>query len=48
MLKGNSSKEVGFRGLIDTPEADFGVFPIEFLGKFEAICETALAGESGP
>jgi hypothetical protein len=48
MLKGNSSKKVGFRGLMYTVEADFGDFRIEFLGQFEAICETALACESGP
>jgi hypothetical protein len=48
MLKGNYSKKVGFRGLIDTAEADFDDFQIEFLGEFEAICETALACESGP
>jgi hypothetical protein len=46
MLKGNSSKKGGFCGLIDTAEADFGDFQIKFLGKFEAICETALACES--
>jgi hypothetical protein len=48
MLKGNSSKNVGFHDLIVTAEAGFGNFQIEFLGKFEAICETALACESGP
>jgi hypothetical protein len=48
MLKGNSSKKVGFRGLIDTVEADFGNFQIEFLGEFTAICKTASACESGP
>jgi hypothetical protein len=41
MLKGNSSKKFGFHSLIDTAEADFGDFRIEFLGEFEAICETA-------
>jgi hypothetical protein len=45
---GNSAKKVGFRGLIDTAEADFGDFRIEFLGEYEPICETALACESGP
>jgi hypothetical protein len=48
MLKGNSNKKVGFRGLVDTAEANFGEFRIEFLGEFEAICQTALACESGP
>jgi hypothetical protein len=47
MLKGNSSKKVSFRGLIDTAEANFADFRIEFLGEFEAIFETALACESG-
>jgi hypothetical protein len=44
MLKGNSSK----KSLLDTPEADFGDFQIEFLGEFEAISKTVLACESGP
>jgi hypothetical protein len=51
MLKRNSSKKkVGFRGVNETAEAeaDFGDFRIEFLGEFEAICETALVCESGP
>jgi hypothetical protein len=39
MLKGNFSKK-------STAEADFGNFRIEFLCKFEATCETALALES--
>jgi hypothetical protein len=33
MLKRNSSKTVGFRSLIDTAEAEFGNFRIEFLGE---------------
>jgi hypothetical protein len=38
MLKGSSSEKSGFRGLIDTGEAEnFGDFRIEFLGEFEAI-----------
>jgi hypothetical protein len=49
MLKRRTTaKKVGFRGLIDTAEADFGDFRIEFLDEFEAICETALACKSGP
>jgi hypothetical protein len=30
-------------GFIETAEADFNDFRIEFLGEFEAICETVLA-----
>jgi hypothetical protein len=41
-------KKVGFRGLIDTAETDFGDFQIEFLGEFETICKTASACESKP
>jgi hypothetical protein len=41
MSNWNSSIWVGFRGLIDTAEADFDYFQIEFLGEFEAICEKA-------
>jgi hypothetical protein len=47
MLKGNSSKK-GFCGVNETTESDFGYFWIKFLGEFEAICEMALAFESGP
>jgi hypothetical protein len=43
----NSSKKVDCRVLIETAEADFGNFLIEFLCEFEGICETALARESG-
>jgi hypothetical protein len=46
--RGTPAKKVGFRSLIDTAEANFGDFRIEFLSEFEAICETALACESGP
>jgi hypothetical protein len=49
----------GFRGLIETAEAASAVSlrsrkptimkdNLEFLGVFEAICETASARESGP
>jgi hypothetical protein len=48
MLKGNSSNKSWLPGLIDTAEADFGDFWIEFIGESEAICETALDCESGP
>jgi hypothetical protein len=41
-------KKVGFRGLLENAEADFGDFRIEYLGKFKAIYETASARESGP
>jgi hypothetical protein len=36
----------GFSGVIDP--ADFDDFRGDFLGEYEAICETALARESGP
>jgi hypothetical protein len=39
---------VGFRSLIETAEADFDDFRLDFLREFEAIFETALADESGP
>jgi hypothetical protein len=42
---GTPAKKVSYGGLIDTAEADFGDFRIEFPGEFEAICETALACE---
>jgi hypothetical protein len=48
MLKGNSNKKVGFRGLYQTADAGFDDFQLEYLGEFEAIFETALARESGP
>jgi hypothetical protein len=47
MLKGNSNKKVGFRGLYQTAETDFDDFRLDFHGEFEAIFETALAHESG-
>jgi hypothetical protein len=31
--RGTLAKNVGFRGLIETAEADFGDFRIEFLGE---------------
>jgi hypothetical protein len=42
MLKGNSNKKVGFRGLYQTAEAYFDDFRLDFLGEFEAIFEMAL------
>jgi hypothetical protein len=41
MLKGNSDKKV------ETTEADFDDFWLNFLSKFKAIFNTALAHESG-
>jgi hypothetical protein len=32
-----------FSGIIDTSETDFDDFGSEFLGEYEAICETVLA-----
>jgi ATP adenylyltransferase/5',5'''-P-1,P-4-tetraphosphate phosphorylase II len=46
--RGIQAKKVGFCGLIETAEADFGYFRMELLGELKAICETALACESGP
>jgi hypothetical protein len=46
MLKRNSNKKS--RLLYQTAEADFDDFRLEYLGKFEATFETALARESGP
>jgi hypothetical protein len=43
MLKGNSNKKVGFRGLVGTAEADFDDFRLDFLGEFKVVFETALA-----
>jgi hypothetical protein len=48
MLKGNSNTKISFRSLYETAEANFGDFRLDFLGKFEAIFEMALAHESGP
>jgi hypothetical protein len=48
MLEGNSNKKVGFCSLYQTAEADFDDFRLDFLGKFEAMFEMALAHESGP
>jgi hypothetical protein len=45
---GTLTKKIGFRGLYQIAEADFDDFRLDFLGKFEAIFETALAYESGP
>jgi hypothetical protein len=41
-------RRIGFRGLSETAESDFGNFRIDFLGEYEAICKTALGRESGP
>jgi hypothetical protein len=34
--------------VIDLAETDFDDFRSDYLGEYEAICETALARESGP
>jgi hypothetical protein len=34
----------GFSGVNDTTETDFGDFRIDYLGKYDAICKTVLAG----
>jgi hypothetical protein len=39
---------LGFSGVIDPDETDFDDFRSDYLGKYEAICKTALARESGP
>jgi hypothetical protein len=36
-----------FIGFIDLAETDFDDFPSDYLVEYEAICETALACESG-
>jgi hypothetical protein len=36
-------KKIGFRGVIDPAETDFRDFRSDFLGEYEAICETVLA-----
>jgi hypothetical protein len=46
--RGTPAKKVGFRGLYQTSESDFDDFRLDFLGKFQAVFETALAHESGP
>jgi hypothetical protein len=33
----------GFSGVIDPAETDFNDFRSNYLGEYEAICETALA-----
>jgi hypothetical protein len=33
----------GFNGVNDTAETDFGDFQSDYLGEYEAICETVLA-----
>jgi hypothetical protein len=38
----------GFSGVTDTAETNFGEFRSDDLGEYEAICEMALARESGP
>jgi hypothetical protein len=35
--------KIGFSGVNDTAETDFGVFRSDYLGEYEAICETVLA-----
>jgi hypothetical protein len=30
----------GFSGVIDTAETDFGDFRSDYLGEYEAVCET--------
>jgi hypothetical protein len=35
-------------GVIDTNETDFRDFRSDYLGEYEAICDTVLARESGP
>jgi hypothetical protein len=35
----------GFRGVIDPAETDFGYLRIDFLGEYDAKCETALGRE---
>jgi hypothetical protein len=34
---------IDFSGVIDPAEADFEDFSIEYLGEYEAMCETVLA-----
>jgi hypothetical protein len=36
------------RGLIETAGSSFGDFRMDYLDECEAICETALARQSGP
>jgi hypothetical protein len=45
---GDSEKKVGSRDLVETSESDFSDFRIGYLDEYEAICEKALARESGP
>jgi hypothetical protein len=33
----------GFSGVNDTAETDFGDFPSDYLGEYDAICKTVLA-----
>jgi hypothetical protein len=40
--------DLGFNGVNDPAETDFDDFRSDYLGEYEAICETALARESGP
>jgi hypothetical protein len=44
----NSDKKIGSNGLIKTVKSDFGDFWINYFDKYEAVCEKALAYESGP
>jgi hypothetical protein len=37
----------GFSDVIDTAETDFRDFRRDYLGEYEAICETVLACEVG-
>jgi hypothetical protein len=50
-LKGmtaNSRFRKGFRGLVETTEADDSNDYLNFLGKFESTFKTAFPHESGP
>jgi hypothetical protein len=38
----------GFSRVIAPTDTDFEDFRSDYLGEYEAICETALARESGP
>jgi hypothetical protein len=47
-IKGELQQKIGFHGLIETAEADFGNCRIEYLCEIEAICKTDLVRELGP
>jgi hypothetical protein len=38
----------GFCGIIDPAETDFCNFRIDFIGEYDAKCETNLGCEPGP